>query len=329
MSKRRDVLQAGLIAGLGLLPLAGRAQGYPAKPIRIINGTPGGLADVFARAFGEMITETYGQPVVVEARPGAGGVLALSALAAAPADGYTLGFGNTSALWQNRVLFNKLPYDPDRDFAPISMWSGGPLVMGVSADVPATSATAFIEWCKANPGKASLATYGPGSVAHMAAEAIIQAAGIPIPIAHYKTPSAMWTDVASGVVKVGFAGYQSFAPLYQKGMIRPVGVLGGKYRSPRLPEVPTMQQQGLVDPFFQLSTTITLLAPGNTPEPILQMLGDVAVKGGDSARGLRLRDQLSIPKEEKPTGLSETRRRWQEEAPLWIDRARKLGIKLE
>lgn len=326
---RRNLLQTGMAASLGALGLPGLAQSYPTKPIKIINGTPGGLADVFSRVYGEMVTEVLGQPIVVDPKPGAGGVVALTALAAAAPDGYTLGFANSSALWQNRVLYKKLPYDPDRDFTPVSLWSGGPLVMAVSADVPADNVQAFIAWCKANPSRASLATYGPGSVAHMAAEAINQSAGMSIPIVHYKTPSAMWTDVASGVTKVGFAGYQSFEPLHQKGMLRPIGVLGGKFRSPRLPEIATLAQQGMTDPLFSLDTALVLLAPGGTPEPILQALADVALKGGETPRGRRLREQLSIPMEARPTGLDETRRRSRAEAPVWIDRARKLGITLD
>lgn len=333
LSRRQMLGQCGgLLAtglGLGAAPSLATAQSYPNKPIRIINGTPGGLADVLARAFGEMLTEQLGQAVAVEPRAGGGGVVALQAIASAPADGYTLGFANVSALWQNRVLYKKLPYDPDLDFAPISLWSGGNLIMAVPTSLPVNNVKEFLAWCKANPNNSSIGTYGPGSVPHMVTDALNLEAGLNIPAVHYRSPPNMWTDVGSGIVKAGLAGYQSFEPLRQAGLIKPIGVIGGRHRSPRLPDVPTLAEQGLKDPLFSLDTSLVLLAPGKTPEPILQTLAAVATKGGDSPRGVKLRDQLSIPNQNKPTSLAETRRRWKEEAPVWIDRARKLGITLD
>jgi tripartite-type tricarboxylate transporter receptor subunit TctC len=251
-------------------------------------------------------------------------MIALEALAKSAPDGYTIGFTTSGTLWQNRVLYRKLPYDADRELTPVSLFPSGPLVMGVNDKVPVKTVTEFIEWAKRNT--ASMGTYAPASYPHMVADTINRVHGTKIESVHYKGEAPMWVDVASNQVQVAIGSFQAFNTVASKGLVRPLGVTG-RFRSPRLPDVPTLTEAGMKDLLVTLDGWLPMIAPAGTPEPILARLAEIAVEWGESPRAAQLRETFAIPN--KPTPLEESRRRYRDESVVWIDLAKQLGITLD
>ncbi|MFM8609475.1 MAG: Bug family tripartite tricarboxylate transporter substrate binding protein [Burkholderiaceae bacterium] len=333
--RRRFLIQAaGTAAAIAAPSLAGSAWAqsgaqagagkWPAKPIRIVVAfPPGGLTDAYARMYAEHLTAQLGVPAVVDNRPGAGAIIGIDAVAKSPPDGYTLLMTTSGTVWQNRVLYTKLPYNLDRDLVPIANFPSGPLVVGVNEKVPARNFREFIDYAKANP--CAMGTYAPGSYPHMVADQANRNEGMKIQSVHYRGEAPMWVDVASGQTQIAIGSYQAFATVQQRG-VRAIGVTG-VYRSPRLPDVPTLVQQGVPGPLVTLEGGLPLMAPAGTPEAVLQALSRVVVKGADTERAAKLRETFAIPN--KPVGLAETRREWERVVPIWIKVAVDLGIKLD
>jgi tripartite-type tricarboxylate transporter receptor subunit TctC len=322
--RRRFVAgSAGLALGLTLPPL--RAQGsFPSKTVKIVVAfPPGGLTDAYARMFGEQLSAQLGATVLVENKPGAGAVIAIDAVAKSPADGHTLLMTTSGTVWQNRVLYSKLPYNLDKDLAPVVFFPSGPLVIGVGDKVPASNLKEFVEWARKNP--CNMGTYAPGSVPHMVADQLNRSEGTQIQAVHYRGESPMWVDLASGQVQVAVGSYQSFATVASRG-VKPIAVTGN-YRSPKLPDVPTAQEQGAKGRLFSLEGGLPLMAPAGTPEAVLQALSRVATTGADTERAAKLREQFSIPN--KPKNLKDTRADWERDVPVWVKLAVDLGIKLD
>ncbi len=322
---RRHFLATG--TGLALALAAGplRAQAaYPSKTVKIVVAfPPGGLTDAYARMFAEQLSTQLGGTSVVENKPGAGAILAIDAVAKSPADGHTLLMTTSGTVWQNRVLYSKLPYNLDKDVVPVVFFPSGPLVIGVSEKVPATNLKEFIAYAKQNP--CSMGTYAPGSVPHMVADQINRSDGTKIQSVHYRGESPMWVDLASGQIQIAVGSYQSFATVATRG-VKPIAVTGN-YRSPKLPDVPTALQQGLTGRLWSLEGGLPLMAPAGTPEAVLQALSRVAVQGAETERAAKLREQFAIPN--KPKNLKDTRADWERDVPVWIKLAVDLGIKLD
>lgn len=313
---------AGLALGLSALPL--RAQGFPSKPIRIIVAfPPGGLTDAYARMYAEQLTSQLSANAQVENRPGGGAVIAIDAVAKSPPDGHTLLMTTSGTVWQNRVLYSKLPYNLDRDLVPVAFFPSGPLIIGVGEKVPATNLREFIAWARSNP--CSMGTYAPGSVPHMVADQLNRSEGTKIQSVHYRGESPMWVDLAGGQIQVAVGSYQSFATVATRG-VKPIAVTGN-YRSPKLPDVPTALQQGVQGRLWSLEGGLPLMAPAGTPEAVLQALSRVVVQGAETERAAKLREQFAIPN--KPKNLKDTRADWERDVPVWIKLAVDLGIKLD
>jgi tripartite-type tricarboxylate transporter receptor subunit TctC len=320
---RRRLLVAGT-AALAASRAGAQTAAWPSKPIRLIVGfPPGGLTDAYARMFAEQLTARYGQPVVVENKPGAGANIAIDALVKSPPDGYTLLCSTSGSLWQNRVLYRKLPFDLAKDIAPITVYPSGPLVLAVPDKVPVRSFAELMDYAKKSPS--SMGSYAPASFPHMLAEAFNKDYGTQIQSIHYKGEAPMWVDVATGQVQMAVGSFQAFATVQGKG-VRPIGVTG-RYRSPKLPDVPTLAEQGMRGDLVTLEGGLPVVAPAGTPEDVLQKLAQVAVEGSDMPRAQTLRDTFGIP--DKATSLQETRRIWREVAPVWIRHAEALGVKLD
>jgi len=324
-SRRHALALLSAWASTALMPQAhAQSAKWPSKPIRIVVAfPPGGLTDAYARMYAEQITASLGVAAYVENKPGAGAIIGIDTVAKAPADGYTLLMTTSGTVWQNRVLYSKLPYNLDKDLTPIANFPSGPLVVGVSEKIPVRNILELIEFAKAND--TSMGTYAPGSYPHMVADQINRNHGSHILSVHYKGESAMWMDVASGQLQVAIGSYQAFNTVAGRG-VRPIGVTGA-YRSPRLPQVPTLVEQGMKDPLVALEGGLPLMAPAGTPEAILKRLSSVAVEGANSEKAAKLRELLAIPN--KPKNLTETRRDWERDVPIWVKLAVDLGIKLD
>ncbi|MBL8324481.1 MAG: tripartite tricarboxylate transporter substrate binding protein [Rubrivivax sp.] len=324
-------LAAAAAAALGATgALRARAQPtaaaprWPVRPIKIVVAfPPGGLTDAYARLYADQLTAALGQPCVVENKPGGGAVIAIDAVAKSPADGYTLLMTTSGTVWQNRVLYAKLPYNLDRDLTPIAVFPSGPLVMGVTEKVPARNMREFIDWARANP--CSMGTYAPGSFPHMVADQLNRSHGTKMQSVHYRGEAPMWVDLASGQIQVAIGSYQAFNTVSTRG-VRPIGVTGS-YRSPKLPDVPTIVEQGIEGRLYGLEGGLPLMAPAGTPEAVLQALSRVVVQGADSERAVKLRQTFAIPN--KPKNLAGTRADWEREVPVWVKLAVDLGIKLD
>lgn len=322
---RRTLLLAA--AGSAALPhQAARAQagGYPNRPIKLIVASPaGGLTDNYARMFAEHLTARHGQPAVVENRPGASGIVGLEALVKSPADGYTIGFGSTGMFFQARVLYRKLPYDPDKEITPIAIFPTGPLALAATERSGIRDFRSMIEYAKRN--RTTMGNYVKGSYQQILAENWNREHGCKFELIHYKGEVPMWVDMAGGQLDVAIGSYQAFAKLRDKGL-RLIGVTG-KLRSPREPEVPTMIEQGFSGAISRLEATIILVAHSAVPAPILELIGKAAVESNDTARAKAMREAMGIT--DLIVGRNEALRMWREDGPVWIREVQALNLPVD
>ena len=217
-----------LTAFLGCAVLAGTAlaqtPAWPSKPIRLVVGyPPGGLTDAYARNYGDYLSQKLGVPVVVENKPGAGAMLAIDHVAKSAPDGHTLLVTTSGTVWQNRVLYTKLPYNLDKDLTPVVMFPSGPLVVGVNDKLPIRTLADLVDWAKKNP--TSMGSYAPGAYPHMVADQLGRKHGFAMQTVHYRGEAPMWLDVASGQLQVAIGSYQAFNTVSARG-VRAIGVTG-------------------------------------------------------------------------------------------------------
>jgi tripartite-type tricarboxylate transporter receptor subunit TctC len=266
---------AMVFASLMLAPFA-HAQQYPDKPIRlIVPYPPGGGTDTLARPLAQRLAVELGQPVIVDNRGGAGGNLAMEAVARAPADGYTLVLALTPQLAVNISLYDKVRYDPRHDFAPITLLAEGPYLLVVHPSVPVNSVSELIALAKAKPGELNYATSGIGSGAHMAAELFTSMTGTRMTHTPYKGGGQALTDVLAGHVQLLFAPPVTVTQHITNGRLRALAITGTK-RSASLPSVPTMSEAGV--PGYDSSVWYGVLAPAGTPKEIVATLNAAMLK---------------------------------------------------
>jgi len=246
------------------------AQGYPSKPLRLITPVSAGSAvDTVARVVGQKLSDSWGQQVVIDNRIGANGIIGTEAAAKSPADGYTLYLGNDAMLATNPNLYTKLPYDPIRDFAPVTLAASIPLVLVVHSSLPVKSVQELIAFAKAHPGELNYASSGNGSPQHLPMEMLKAATGIRVVHVPYKGLIPALNDVVGGQVPMMFAGMSGALPHIQSGRLRAIAV-GGAKRSPALPAVPTVAQAGVAG--FSYAAWTGFLVPAGTPKEIIARL---------------------------------------------------------
>jgi tripartite-type tricarboxylate transporter receptor subunit TctC len=319
---RRDVLRYGSAAALAALPAPAIAQAWPSKPIKIIVTYPaGGLTDVFARAYGEYVSQKVGQPVVVENKTGAAGAIGAEMVKSSPADGYTLMFTNSTTMIMNKVLFKKLPYDPDKDFALVAWFNTGHLPTIINKDVPAKNVAEFAAWARER--NVSLATYGAGSYAHVVTETLNRHYGLKMEAVHYRGEALMWQDVASGAVQGASGSYASASAVLQTGAGRPIAVPTME-RMRKLPDVPTFYEQGLTEKAFQVRGWVGCAAPVGTPDDVVQKLSDLMVEAGKTERIQKIIDTFGI--DEAARDRTYFKKVLDEEGPVWLDVIKSLNI---
>ena len=268
-------------AALGLLPLillglagAASAQAYPDRPVRVVNGfAAGGGSDILLRTLLPKWSELLGQSIVVDYRTGAGGNVAMEAVAKAPADGYTLLMGSPG-LATNSSLYGNLTFDPLRDFAPVSLVGTVPNVLVVHPALNASSVRELIALAKSQPGKLNYASPGTGTSLHLAAELFKLSAGVDVVHVPYKGGGQAQTDVVAGQVQVMFNVLPSALPLIKSGRLKALAVTS-RNRSEALPEVPTMIEAGVAD--YTAVTWNGIVAPAGTPPAVIKRLNDTLV----------------------------------------------------
>jgi tripartite-type tricarboxylate transporter receptor subunit TctC len=246
------------------------AAGYPNRPIRlIVPSTPGGSVDMLARTIGPRLNERWGQQVVIDNRSGAGGVIAAELTAKALPDGYTLIMATIASMATNVSLSRNLPYDPVRDFAPITLVASQQLVLLANPGFAAKSVPELIQLAKAKPGQIAFATAGNGTGGHLTGELLKLLAGIDLLHVPYKGSAPALVDVISGQVPLTFISVITGLPQIKSGRVRALAV-SGRRRSPALPEVPTMAEAGVRG--YESSTWYGVLAPKATPRGVVMKL---------------------------------------------------------
>lgn len=269
---RRGVLRlAGFAALAGTLPApAGAQSGYPSRPVTLVVPFPaGGSTDLVARIIAERMTTALGQQMVVENRGGAGGNLGSAAVAKAEPDGYTILMGTVSTHALNALVYKKIPYDPVKDFAPVSLLVVVPNVLVVNPSFPARSVKELIELLKANPGKYSYASSGNGTPLHLSGELFKSMAGVEMEHIPYKGAGPALIDVIGGHVPIMFDNLPSSTEFIRSGKLRGLAVTTAQ-RAPSMPELPTVAESGL--PGYETYTWNALFAPPGTPKPIIDRL---------------------------------------------------------
>ena len=245
------------------------AAAYPARPIRIVvTFTPGGAPDILARLIGERLAVSWGQPVIVENKPGAGGNTGADFVAKSPADGYTLVVGTVGTHSINGALYARMPYDMVRDFAPVTLLATTPNMLVINNDVPAKNLKEFIALGK-KVGKMSFASSGSGTSIHVSGELFKTMTGIDMDHIPYKGRATAIPDVLGGRVTMMFDNMPSSLPLVREGKLRALGVTSLQ-RSAAAPEIPTLAEQGLAG--FEAVSWFALFAPAGTPRPVVDKL---------------------------------------------------------
>ena len=270
------IARLAVIALFALTAVAARGDTFPSRPIRIVVPfAAGGATDLIARVVGQKLTESLGQAVVVENRPGASGMIGADLVAKAPPDGYTLLMASTAEIAINPSLYSKMSYDPQKDLAPITLAGVTPLILVVNPASPLHSVADIVKEAKAHPGTISFASAGNGSVQHLSGELVKVLTSTDMVHVPYKGAAPALTDVLSGQVTMFFSGMPPAMPHVKSGKLRALAVTTPK-RSPAAPDVPTMAEAGVQG--FDISNWFGLLAPAGTPPGILDKLHDEAVK---------------------------------------------------
>ena len=245
------------------------AQAYPARPVRVIVPlAPGGGSDYTARFIGARLSERLGQPVVVDNRPAASGIVGTDLVAKAAPDGYTL-LLVFSTHAQSAQLFKKLPYDPIKDFAPVTEVFATPLVLLVHPSQPIKTIKELVAYAKEHPGKLNYGTSGPGSSPHLMTELLNSMAGIQMTHVPYKGVASVMTALLGGELQIAYSNPVTGAPLWKAGKLRPLGMSGLK-RSEAFPEIPTIDETGV--PGYEALIWYGFMAPAKTPGAVVDRL---------------------------------------------------------
>jgi tripartite-type tricarboxylate transporter receptor subunit TctC len=261
------------------------AQSFPNKPIRLIVPVPpGGGADFVARTYASQLTKAFGQQVVIDNRGGAAGIIAMDALAKAPADGYTLVQTNISTISINQYIYPKLPYDSERDFAPVSLTTLNPLILVVHPGVPAHNLKELIAYARANPGKLAYGSLGSGSIQHLTGHVFGREIGAQLLHIPYKGAAPVTVDLLAGQVQMAFSGIGTVAGHVKAGRLIPIAVTSAQ-RMEYFADTPTFNESGLKA--MNLLLWNGILAPAGTPAPIIRLLNTEIRKAAASQELIR------------------------------------------
>lgn len=268
---------------------AASAQSFPAKPVKfVVPFAPGGTSDIVARSIGQKLGERWGQPVVVENKPGGATTIGADQVAKSPADGYTILLAPAPFVIV-QYAYPKLPYDTRRDFTPVSLLVTGPLVIAVNSDGPLKTMDAFLAYLKANPGKLNYGSPGNGSLPHLAIELFKMRSGTDITHVPYRGGGPAVVDLVGGRIDVLFASLPEVQPHVQSGKLKVIGVTSPQ-RWPVMPDLPTVNEKGLSG--YEALSWFGVMAPAGVPQDLVARISAdiVAVLKADDVRS-RLTDQ--------------------------------------
>ena len=266
---RRTVIALG---GATLLGAAHAQAKWPGKPVRlVVPYNPGGATDIVARSVGEALARRLGQPVVVDNKAGAGGILGTDAVAKAAPDGYTLLLSLSTSMLINQFLYTKLPYNPQKDLAFVSQIASAPVTLAVHPSVPAKNMKELLAYVKANKGKLAYGSYGTGSYAHLGGAYMSKSMDADMAHSAYKGEAPMVQDLIGGQIQLCFASAQNTKPFVDSGRLKIIGVTG-KQRLDILPKVPTIYEQGVTDDAYSVVGWVAMGAPAGTPKEIIDAL---------------------------------------------------------
>jgi tripartite-type tricarboxylate transporter receptor subunit TctC len=315
-----SALTLALVAGAA----AAQSQ-YPNRPIRfVITYPPGGSTDFVGRPVAQKLSEFLGQPVVVDNRGGAGGVIGTMTVAQAAPDGYTLLLGTSAGLVINPLLNSKLPYDPFRDFTPISRTNVNPQALVANPSVPFNTVKDLIAYAKAHPGKLNVASSGVGTPNHLGAEMLKYLAKIDIVHVPYKGGGPAMNDLIGGQVQLQFSSIPTVLGHVRNGRVKMLAI-GSARRSPALPDVPTIAEAGV--PGYEYTTWYGIFGPRGLPRPVvLQLNGDVVKALAAPEVGQRLMSQGAEPSASTPEELT---RYMRDESARWAKVIKAAGVKTE
>ena len=326
-NRRALLCAAASVATLCALPAANAQTAYPNKPIRmVVPFAAGGATDVLARVIGQKMSAGLGQPVIIDNKPGAAGIIGTDAVAKAAPDGYTIVLGLSNSLMTNEFLYEKLPYDTQRDLTLVYQIAMAPLVLVVHPSVPVKTGPELLKYVTANKGKVAYGSYGVGAYPHLAGAHMSLATQSDMNHVAYKGEAPMMQDLIGGQIQMAYASALVAKPHIDSGKIRAIGV-SGERRMSTLPNVPTLAEQGLKDEAYRVTGWLAIAAPAKTPKPIVDRIAEEVRKATQqpdvrervAAMGFEIKD--SSPE------LFATA--WKAERPVWERLIKQSGAKLE
>ena len=321
--QRRDLLKAISAGPLALALPSAHSQTFPDKPIRVVVPfAAGNTLDTALRQVAEVVKANTGQPLIVDAKPGGSGIIAAQNVMNAAPDGYTLLLCNTSMFTINPHTFSSLPYDPDKNFKPVTNFLGAAMVMAVNDSVPARNVADFVTWAKANPGKVSYASFTAGNSSHFAGIILNQRAGIDmLHVPFNGTPPAV-TALLSGTVNAAFVPMMAVKQHVESGKLKVLAITTPK-RSEHMPTLATFREQGYPD--MDIFIWAGIAAPANTPDAVIARLNTEFTKALGSKQ---IKDQwYPVGFEPLPTTPQEFKAFYQAESKRWAEAVKISGFK--
>ena len=329
ISRRAILATVAALAPLAVpgIMSAAHAQAWPAKPIKLIVPYPaGGATDITARTLGEKLSARLGQPVLVDNRGGAGGVTGTDQALKSPADGYTLLVSLGTTMLINQFLYDRLPYQPQKDQALITQIALAPVVLLVNPQLPVNNASELMAYIDRNKGKIAYGSWGMGSYAHLAGAWLSDKHKADMNHVAYKGEAPMLQDLVGGQFQMAFASLQSARPYIESGRLKPLAVTGAQ-RMDALPKVATMAEQGIKDEVFQVTGWVGMSAPASTPPEVVARLGRElqAVIAMPEVRE-RIQQMGFIPVGSSPEQFNA---QFKKDAPVWERVVKVSGAKLD
>ena len=328
-SLSRRLWLSAAASALALASGAGWAQvsAFPVKPVRIVVPfAPGGATDALARLLGEKLAVSFGQPVVIDNKAGAAGIIGTDAVAKAPADGHTMVLALSNSLLTNQFLFTKLPYNTQKDLALVYQIATAPIVLVVHPSVPANNGPELLKWVKANKGKVTYGSYGLGAYPHLAGAHMSLTQQADMSHVPYKGEAPMVQDLLGGQIHMAYASALQVKQHIEAGKLKAIGVTGER-RMPTLPNVPTLFEQGLKDEAYRLTGWLAFALPAGTNRAVIRRIAS-DVRAAVMLPDVRARiEAMGFEVQDSSPELFAAQ--YKKEAPAWERLIKQTGAKLD